>query len=167
MGGRKTWHRARSGTRSPLLSPAPPPLHAPPCCLLLCRLSLLARERRAADVADRSAGLTSLHPNFGCIIARPQVETGARADSSWVVGEGFLYAQGMPCAELLAAREAGVHARGATAYLNLEPGDCSGDDTAVKSLVQVRCFSNFAINFLQLSYVSLRLTICFSKYQIN
>ena len=27
---------------------------------------------RAADVADRSAGLTSPHPNFGCVIARPR-----------------------------------------------------------------------------------------------
>ncbi|KAL6634345.1 hypothetical protein ACP70R_027016 [Stipagrostis hirtigluma subsp. patula] len=90
--------------------------------------------RRAADVADRSAGLTSPHPNFGCVIARPQLETDSV--DAWVVGEGFLYAQGTPCAELLAAREAGDHARGATAYLNLEPGDCYGDSTAVSSLVQ-------------------------------
>lgn len=91
--------------------------------------------RRAADVADRSAGLTSPHPNFGCVIARPQLETDSV--DAWVVGEGFLYAQGTPCAELLAAQEAGEHARGATAYLNLEPGDCYGDSTAVSSLVQV------------------------------
>lgn len=91
--------------------------------------------RRAADVADRSAGLTSPHPNFGCVIARPQLNTDS-ADS-WVVGEGFLYAQGTPCAELLASQEAGEHARGGTAYLNLEPGDCFGDNTAVGSLVQV------------------------------
>ncbi|KAK3154098.1 hypothetical protein QOZ80_2BG0185990 [Eleusine coracana subsp. coracana] len=90
--------------------------------------------RRAADVADHSAGLTSPHPNFGCVIARPQLETDSV--EAWVVGEGFLYAQGTPCAELLAAQEAGEHARGATAYLNLEPGDCYGDSTAVASLVQ-------------------------------
>lgn len=53
-----------------------------------------------------------------------------------MVGEGFLYAQGTRCAELLAAEEAGERARGATAYLNLEPGDCYGDSTAVSSLVQ-------------------------------
>jgi diaminohydroxyphosphoribosylaminopyrimidine deaminase/5-amino-6-(5-phosphoribosylamino)uracil reductase len=110
--------------------------------------------RRAADVADRSAGLTSPHPNFGCVIARPQLNIDS-ADS-WVVGEGFLYAQGTPCAELLAAQEAGEHARGGTAYLNLEPGDCFGDNTAVGSLVQVLygiafpifapiCFSEFDI----------------------
>uniref|UniRef100_A0A0E0G6I2 Riboflavin biosynthesis protein PYRR, chloroplastic n=2 Tax=Oryza TaxID=4527 RepID=A0A0E0G6I2_ORYNI len=90
--------------------------------------------RRAADAADRSAGLTSPHPNFGCVIARPQLETDNA--EAWVVGEGFLYAQGTPCAELLAAQEAGEHARGATAYLNLEPGDCYGDSTAVSTLVQ-------------------------------
>ncbi|WVZ75425.1 hypothetical protein U9M48_023476 [Paspalum notatum var. saurae] len=90
--------------------------------------------RRAADVADLSAGLTSPHPNFGCVIARPQLDTDS-ADSR-VVGEGFLYAQGTPCAELLAAQEAGEQARGATAYLNLEPGDCYADGTAVGSLVQ-------------------------------
>ncbi|KAF0932312.1 hypothetical protein E2562_009571 [Oryza meyeriana var. granulata] len=94
--------------------------------------------RRAADVADRSAGLTSPHPNFGCVIARPQLETDNA--EAWVVGEGFLYAQGTPCAELLAAQEACEHARGATAYLNLEPGDCYGDNTAVSSLVQVYAF---------------------------
>nr|CAB3449768.1 unnamed protein product [Digitaria exilis] len=91
--------------------------------------------RRAADVADRSAGLTSPHPNFGCVIVRPQRDTDSAVEPL-VVGEGFLYAEGTPCAELLAAREAGEHARGATAYLNLEPGDCYGDSTAVGSLVQ-------------------------------
>ncbi|CAN6278547.1 unnamed protein product [Urochloa humidicola] len=89
---------------------------------------------RAADVADRSAGLTSPHPNFGCVIARPQQESDGA--EPLVVGEGFLYAQGTTCAELLAAQQAGEHARGATAYLNLEPGDCYGDSTAIRSLVQ-------------------------------
>jgi len=135
--------------------PAPHSSHAHDALLL----------HRAADVADRSAGLTSPHPNFGCVIARPRSETDS-ADSL-VVGEGFLYAQGTPCAELLAAQEAGEHARGATAYLNLEPGDCYGDSTAVRSLVQVLdgiaflslipiCFSKFAIclrlKFLQFSH---------------
>jgi diaminohydroxyphosphoribosylaminopyrimidine deaminase/5-amino-6-(5-phosphoribosylamino)uracil reductase len=94
-------------------------------------------------VADRSAGLTSPHPNFGCVIARPQLETDDL--EAWVAGEGFLYAQGTPCAELLAAQEAGEHARGATAYLNLEPGDCYGDSTAVSSLVQVLRSTPFTV----------------------
>jgi diaminohydroxyphosphoribosylaminopyrimidine deaminase / 5-amino-6-(5-phosphoribosylamino)uracil reductase len=116
--------------------------------------------RRAADVADRSAGLTSPHPNFGCVIARPQLETGCV--DTWVVGKGFLYAQGTPCAELLAAQEAGQHARGATAYLNMEPGDCYGDSTAVASLVQVLhgiaefsiCFSYVPVIFLKAIHIS-------------
>ncbi|CAL9092491.1 unnamed protein product [Musa acuminata var. zebrina] len=82
--------------------------------------------RRAAEVADLSAGHTSPHPNFGCVIAR----------CGDVVGEGFLYAQGTKCAELQAVEKAGGLARGATAYLNMEPGDCYSDHTAVSSLVQ-------------------------------
>ncbi|KAK9138624.1 hypothetical protein Sjap_009218 [Stephania japonica] len=81
--------------------------------------------RRAADLADKSAGFTSPHPNFGCVIAR---------DSN-VVGEGFLYAQGAKCAELQAVEASGELGRGATAYLNMEPGDCHGDQAAVSALV--------------------------------
>ncbi|XP_020578701.1 riboflavin biosynthesis protein PYRR, chloroplastic [Phalaenopsis equestris] len=81
---------------------------------------------RAAEVADYSAGHTAPHPNFGCVIAR----------NDEVVGEGFLYAQGTKCAELQAVEAAGELARGATAYLNMEPGDCYADQTPVSSLVQ-------------------------------
>lgn len=84
--------------------------------------------RRAAELSDKSAGFTSPHPNFGCVIARGEK----------VVGEGFLYAQGTKCAELLAVEAAGGVAAGATAFLNLEPGDCHGDRTAVSALVKVR-----------------------------
>ncbi|XP_039118669.1 riboflavin biosynthesis protein PYRR, chloroplastic isoform X6 [Dioscorea cayenensis subsp. rotundata] len=82
--------------------------------------------RQAAEVADLSAGLTAPHPNFGCVIAR----------GTDVVGHGFLYAQGTKCAELQAVEIARELSRGATAYLNLEPGDCYGDLTPVSSLVQ-------------------------------
>ena len=125
---------------------------------------------RAADVADRSAGLTSPHPNFGCVIARPRSETDS-ADSL-VVGEGFLYAQGTPCAELLAAQEAGEHARGATAYLNLEPGDCYGDSTAVRTLVQVLDGIAFPIPhshlFLQICHLfALKISAVFTFHGIS
>ncbi|KAK3002749.1 hypothetical protein RJ639_017879 [Escallonia herrerae] len=83
--------------------------------------------KHAADLADKSAGFTSPHPNFGCVIA-----TG----SGRVVGEGFLYAQGTKPAEVQAVEAAGELCRGATAYLNLEPGDCHGDHTAVSALVK-------------------------------
>ncbi|KAL4186571.1 hypothetical protein AMTRI_Chr09g34580 [Amborella trichopoda] len=86
-----------------------------------------AHVQRAAGIADKSAGCTSPHPNFGCVIAR-----GER-----VVGEGFLYAQGTKCAELQAVEMAGGElCKGATAYLNLEPGDCHGDDSALSALIQ-------------------------------
>ncbi|PKI66903.1 hypothetical protein CRG98_012666 [Punica granatum] len=84
--------------------------------------------RLAADLSDKSAGLTSPHPYFGCVIATP---------SGNVVGEGYLYAQGTKSAEVQAVEAAGIDVcRGATAYLNMEPGDCHGDHTAVSALVQ-------------------------------
>ncbi|KAM7279590.1 hypothetical protein ACFE04_006724 [Oxalis oulophora] len=82
--------------------------------------------RRAAQLADKSAGFTSPHPNFGCVIATPNN----------VVGEGYLYAQGTKPAEIQAVEAAADSCRGATAYLNMEPGDCHGDHTAVSALVQ-------------------------------
>lgn len=84
--------------------------------------------RRAADLAEMSVGLTSPHPNFGCVIA---------TSSGKVAGEGYLYAQGTKPAEALAVEAAGEFSRGSTAYLNMEPGDCHGDQTAVSALVQV------------------------------
>ncbi|MBA0852806.1 hypothetical protein Goshw_010016 [Gossypium schwendimanii] len=87
----------------------------------------LSYIKRAALVSDKSAGFTSPHPNFGCVIVTPSVE---------VVGEGYLYAQGTKPAEVLAVEAAGERCRGATAYVNMEPGDCHGDDTAVSALVQ-------------------------------
>ncbi|KAF3452470.1 hypothetical protein FNV43_RR02903 [Rhamnella rubrinervis] len=83
--------------------------------------------RRAADLADMSAGFTSPHPNFGCVIATP---------SGRIAGEGFLYAQGTKSAEVLAVEAAGDCCLGSTAYLNMEPGDCHGDHAAVTALVQ-------------------------------
>ncbi|EEE56977.1 hypothetical protein OsJ_06705 [Oryza sativa Japonica Group] len=121
--------------------------------------------RRAADAADRSAGLTSPHPNFGCVIARPQLETDNA--EAWVVGEGFLYAQGTPCAELLAAQEAGEHARGATAYLNLEPGDCYGDSTAVSTLVQEALKSCLIVNAPLLYRAAFRVPFSVLKYAMT
>ncbi|CAN0859652.1 Riboflavin biosynthesis protein PYRR, chloroplastic [Linum grandiflorum] len=83
--------------------------------------------KRAAQIADSSAGFTSPHPNFGCVLVTP---------TSQVAGEGYLYAQGTKPAELQAVEAAGHWSKGATAYLNMEPGDCHGDGAAVKALVQ-------------------------------
>uniref|UniRef100_A0A7N0VGR2 Riboflavin biosynthesis protein PYRR, chloroplastic n=2 Tax=Kalanchoe fedtschenkoi TaxID=63787 RepID=A0A7N0VGR2_KALFE len=85
--------------------------------------------KRAASLADNSAGLTSPHPNFGCVIVSP----GAPGK---IAGEGFLYAQGTTPAEVAAVEAAGELSRGSTAYLNMEPGDCHGDDSAISALVK-------------------------------
>ena len=84
--------------------------------------------RRAAEIADKSAGFTAPHPNYGCIIT---------TSSGAVAGEGFLYGQGTESAELQAVQAAGERCRGATAFLNLESSDCPSDNTAVAALVQV------------------------------
>ncbi|XP_014496508.1 riboflavin biosynthesis protein PYRR, chloroplastic [Vigna radiata var. radiata] len=83
--------------------------------------------RRAAHLADKSAGFTSPHPNFGCVILSP---------AGHVAGEGYLYAQGTAAAEVQAVDAAGERCRGATAYLNMEPGDCHGDHSAVSAMIQ-------------------------------
>ena len=94
--------------------------------------------RRAAEIADKSAGFTSPHPNFGCVIAT----------AGKVVGEGYLYAQGTKPAEVQAVEAAGELCRGATAYLNMEPGDCHGDRTAVSALVKVWPRVSLCLSFL-------------------
>lgn len=81
--------------------------------------------KRAAELADKSAGFTSPHPNYGCVIAAGKV-----------AGEGYLYAQGTTPAEVQAVEAAGAWCRDATAYLNMEPGDCHGELTAVSALVK-------------------------------
>jgi diaminohydroxyphosphoribosylaminopyrimidine deaminase/5-amino-6-(5-phosphoribosylamino)uracil reductase len=81
---------------------------------------------RAADIAEMSLGLTAPHANSGCVIAH----------GPHVVGEGFFYGQGFKSAELQAVERAGEHAQGGTAYLNLEPADGLGDDSAISSLIQ-------------------------------
>jgi diaminohydroxyphosphoribosylaminopyrimidine deaminase/5-amino-6-(5-phosphoribosylamino)uracil reductase len=67
--------------------------------------------RRALELA--ALGLTTTHPNprVGCVL----VQGGA------VVGEGWHRAAGEPHAEALALAAAGESARGATAYVTLEP----------------------------------------------
>ena len=70
-----------------------------------------AHMARALRLAERGAWTTKPNPVVGCVIAR-----GARR-----LGEGFHRRAGGPHAEVFALAEAGEAARGATAYVTLEP----------------------------------------------
>src|SRR5438046_2261982 len=65
--------------------------------------------RRALRLAAK--GFTPPNPMVGCVIVK----------DGGVIGEGYHPAVGQPHAEVLALRAAGEHARGATAYVTLEP----------------------------------------------
>ena len=67
--------------------------------------------RRALDLARRGLGETNPNPVVGCVIVK----------AGRVVGEGWHRRAGGPHAEVEALRQAGVGARGATAYVTLEP----------------------------------------------
>jgi diaminohydroxyphosphoribosylaminopyrimidine deaminase/5-amino-6-(5-phosphoribosylamino)uracil reductase len=68
--------------------------------------------RRALELAARGAGQVSPSPLVGCVIAR---------DGGEIVGEGFYLAERVSHAETVALERAGERARGATAYVSLEP----------------------------------------------
>ncbi|MCG9753666.1 bifunctional diaminohydroxyphosphoribosylaminopyrimidine deaminase/5-amino-6-(5-phosphoribosylamino)uracil reductase RibD [Shewanella insulae] len=66
---------------------------------------------RAIQLARKGQYTTSPNPNVGCVIVQEQT----------LVGEGFHIAAGGPHAEVHALRMAGDKAKGATAYVTLEP----------------------------------------------
>lgn len=78
----------------------------------------------ALALAERGRGRTAPNPNVGCVLVREGV----------VVGRGWTQPGGRPHAEAMALGKAGEAARGATAYVTLEPcahasargPDCSG-----------------------------------------
>ena len=70
-----------------------------------------AYMRRALDLADKGAGLTSPGAMVGAII----VKNGS------IIGEGFYTYDGRRHAEVIALEQAGTAARGATVYASLEP----------------------------------------------
>ncbi|MFJ9827799.1 bifunctional diaminohydroxyphosphoribosylaminopyrimidine deaminase/5-amino-6-(5-phosphoribosylamino)uracil reductase RibD [Streptomyces sp. NPDC101160] len=73
--------------------------------------------RRAIALAARGLGSTSPNPVVGCVITDA---------SGHQVGEGWHQRAGGPHAEVHALREAGVLARGGTAYVTLEPCNHTG-----------------------------------------
>ncbi|MFY2763318.1 bifunctional diaminohydroxyphosphoribosylaminopyrimidine deaminase/5-amino-6-(5-phosphoribosylamino)uracil reductase RibD [Arenimonas sp. MALMAid1274] len=70
-----------------------------------------AHMARALQLAERAAFTTHPNPMVGCVIA----------DGDRVLGEGWHVRAGEPHAEVHALRAAGAAARGATAYVTLEP----------------------------------------------
>ena len=70
-----------------------------------------AHMARALQLAERAAFTTQPNPMVGCVIA----------DGDLVLGEGWHVRAGEPHAEVHALREAAGRARGATAYVTLEP----------------------------------------------
>ena len=65
----------------------------------------------ALALGERARGRTAPNPNVGCVIVREDA----------VVGRGWTQPGGRPHAEAMALAEAGDRARGATAYVTLEP----------------------------------------------
>lgn len=72
----------------------------------------LAHMHRALALAARGLYTTTPNPRVGCVIVSPQ---------GGVVGEGWHERAGEPHAEVMALQSAGEAARGATAYVTLEP----------------------------------------------
>lgn len=70
-----------------------------------------AHMARALRLAERGLFTTQPNPRVGCVIARGDA----------ILGEGFHARAGEPHAEVFALREADARARGATAYVTLEP----------------------------------------------
>jgi diaminohydroxyphosphoribosylaminopyrimidine deaminase / 5-amino-6-(5-phosphoribosylamino)uracil reductase len=67
--------------------------------------------RHALRLAEKGRGETNPNPMVGCVVVR----------KGRVVGEGYHHRAGAPHAEVLALRDAGPRARGATLYVSLEP----------------------------------------------
>lgn len=81
--------------------------------------ALSAADRRwlaaAFALAERARGNSGPNPNVGCVLVR----------EGRVVGRGWTQASGRPHAEAMALEQAGDAAKGATAYVTLEP--CAHD----------------------------------------
>src|SRR5688572_14180051 len=75
-----------------------------------------APMQRALALATQGAGKTSPNPMVGAVIVK----------DGQIVGEGYYSGEGSPHAEVVALNQAGEAARGATAYVTLEPCNHTG-----------------------------------------
>jgi diaminohydroxyphosphoribosylaminopyrimidine deaminase/5-amino-6-(5-phosphoribosylamino)uracil reductase len=73
--------------------------------------------RRALELAAQGTGQVSPSPLVGCVIV---------SSDGRIVGEGFYLYEGIKHAETIALEQAGELARGATAYVSLEPHSHQG-----------------------------------------
>ena len=71
----------------------------------------VAYMRQALERARVTAGLASPNPQVGCVVVR----------DGEVVGEGAHLYENFDHAEIVALKQAGERARGATVYVTLEP----------------------------------------------
>jgi diaminohydroxyphosphoribosylaminopyrimidine deaminase/5-amino-6-(5-phosphoribosylamino)uracil reductase len=76
----------------------------------------VSHMRQALALAERGLFTTTPNPRVGCVIVREHQ----------VIGQGWHVRAGEPHAEVHALAEAGEQARGATAYITLEPCSHSG-----------------------------------------
>ncbi|WP_417451711.1 bifunctional diaminohydroxyphosphoribosylaminopyrimidine deaminase/5-amino-6-(5-phosphoribosylamino)uracil reductase RibD [Kordiimonas sp.] len=72
--------------------------------------------KTALGLARRGLGIVAPNPAVGCVLVKDGV----------IVGRGFTRKGGRPHAETVALAQAGVRARGATAYVTLEPCSHTG-----------------------------------------
>ncbi|XBC43213.1 MAG: bifunctional diaminohydroxyphosphoribosylaminopyrimidine deaminase/5-amino-6-(5-phosphoribosylamino)uracil reductase RibD [Buchnera aphidicola (Meitanaphis flavogallis)] len=66
---------------------------------------------KAIQIAKKGILTTSPNPNVGCIIVKNNI----------ILGKGWHKKTGQPHAEIYALKQAGIKAKGATAYITLEP----------------------------------------------
>ena len=67
--------------------------------------------QRCIQLAKKAAGKTAPNPLVGSVIVKDDK----------IIGEGFHPQAGQPHAEIFALKDAGIAAKGATLYVNLEP----------------------------------------------
>ena len=86
--------------------------------------------RAALALGRRGMGTTAPNPSVGCVVVQ------GRGEDAGIVGRGWTARGGRPHAETVALARAGAAARGATAYVSLEP--CShhgGTPPCVEALI--------------------------------